>query len=70
MNNKSTFNSAIHLSPPTNPQRWVPSQKQQVLACIMMGKIGFQEALKRYTLSIDELISWYAEHRKEAMALI
>ena len=43
-------------SPETN--RWVISRKAEVVAAVRCGLISLEEACDRYTLSVDEFLSW------------
>jgi len=44
--------------PPPNTKRWVVRRKAEVVAGVRSGLISLEEACKRYTLSIDEFLSW------------
>lgn len=44
--------------PPTNTKRWVIRRKAEVVAGVRSGLITLEEACKRYSLSIDEFLSW------------
>lgn len=45
--------------PPNNTQRWVLRRKAQVVDAIRKGLLSPQEARKRYSLSEEELQSWF-----------
>ncbi len=44
--------------PPTNTKRWVIRRKAEVVAGVRSGLLTLEEACKRYSLSIDEFLSW------------
>ena len=44
--------------PPPNTKRWVVRRKAEVVAAVRHGLLSLEEACKRYTLSIDEFLSW------------
>ena len=44
--------------PPPNTKRWVIRRKAEVVAAVRSGVISLEEACNRYTLSIEEFLSW------------
>ena len=44
--------------PPENTQRWVIRRKAEVVAAVRGGLISLEEACNRYTLTVDEFLSW------------
>lgn len=44
--------------PPPNTKRWVVRRKAEVVAGVRAGLISLEEACERYTLSVDEFLSW------------
>lgn len=44
--------------PPVNTKRWVIRRKAEVVAGVRSGLITLEDACKRYSLSIDEFLSW------------
>ncbi len=44
--------------PPANTKRWVIRRKAQVVAAVRGGLITLEEACARYTLSVEEFLSW------------
>lgn len=44
--------------PPPNTKRWVIRRKAEVVAAVRAGVISLEEACRRYTLSIEEFLSW------------
>ena len=46
--------------PPEDTKRWVIRRKAEVVAAIRAGLISPEDACERYSLSMDELVSWQA----------
>ena len=44
--------------PPPDTKRWVIRRKLEVVSGIRAGLITIEEACARYTLSMEELLSW------------
>lgn len=44
--------------PPSNTKRWVMRRKAEVVAGVRSGVISLDEACQRYTLSVEEFLSW------------
>jgi hypothetical protein len=44
--------------PPPNTKRWVIRRKAEVVAAVRGGLISLEEACRRYTLSVEEFLSW------------
>jgi hypothetical protein len=44
--------------PPPSHRRWTPHRKAEVVAAVSGGLLSFDEACARYSLEMDELISW------------
>src|SRR3984957_14999519 len=44
--------------PPPGPKRWVIRRKAEVVAPGRAGLLSLEEACRRYTLSIEEFLSW------------
>ena len=49
---------SIHDLPPSDTKRWVIRRKAEVVAGVRAGLITIEEACERYTLSIEEFLSW------------
>ena len=49
---------SINDLPPSDTKRWVISRKAEVVAGVRAGLITIEEACERYTLSIEEFLSW------------
>lgn len=46
--------------PPGNQQRWVIRRKAEVVAAVRGGLLSLEEACRRYTLTVEEFLSWQA----------
>ncbi|MBX9619085.1 DUF1153 domain-containing protein [Candidatus Raskinella chloraquaticus] len=46
--------------PPGHTRRWVIRRKAEVVAAVRGGLLSLEEACKRYTLTVDEFLSWQA----------
>lgn len=44
--------------PPPDTKRWVIRRKAEVVAGVRCGLITLEEACRRYTLSVEEFLSW------------
>lgn len=44
--------------PPPDTRRWVIRRKAEVVAAVRGGLLSLEEACKRYTLTVDEFLSW------------
>jgi len=44
--------------PPPDTKRWVMRRKAEVVAAVRCGVISLDEACRRYTLSVEEFLSW------------
>ena len=44
--------------PPPNTKRWVTRRKAQVVAAVEHGSISLEHACERYSLSVEEFLSW------------
>jgi hypothetical protein len=44
--------------PPVNTRRWVIRRKAEVVAAVRGGLISLDEACRRYTLTVEEFLSW------------
>jgi Protein of unknown function (DUF1153) len=50
--------ASIESLPPTDTKRWVIRRKAEVVAAVRAGVISLEDACKRYTLSVEEFLSW------------
>jgi hypothetical protein len=53
--------------PPANTKRWVIRRKAEVVAGVRAGLLTLSEACNRYSLSIDEFLSW--QHQLDSHGL-
>ena len=44
--------------PPPDTKRWVIRRKAEVVAAVRNGVITLEQACERYTLSVEEFLSW------------
>lgn len=44
--------------PPPNTKRWVIRRKAQVVSAVENGTISLEQACERYSLSVEEFLSW------------
>ncbi|MBA4782022.1 MAG: DUF1153 domain-containing protein [Rhizobiales bacterium] len=44
--------------PPTSTRRWVIRRKAEVVAAVRGGLLSLEEACTRYTLTVEEFLSW------------
>lgn len=44
--------------PPPNTTRWITRRKAEVVAGVRSGLISLEEACRRYSLSVEEFLSW------------
>jgi len=44
--------------PPPGTKRWVIRRKAEVVAAVRAGLLTLEEACSRYTLTVDEFLSW------------
>lgn len=44
--------------PPPDTKRWVVRRKATVVAAVRSGLISLEDACARYTLSVEEFLSW------------
>lgn len=51
-------NMRIEDLPPTNTTRWITRRKAEVVAGVRSGLISLEEACRRYSLSVEEFLSW------------
>ena len=46
--------------PPNTTRRWVIRRKAEVVAAVRGGLLSLEEACARYTLTVEEFLSWQA----------
>jgi hypothetical protein len=54
--------------PPSNTRRWVIRRKAEVVAAVRGGLLSIDEACRRYTLTVDEFLSWQHAIDKHGLA--
>ena len=54
--------------PPEGTQRWVIRRKSEVVAAVRGGLLSLEEACKRYTLTVEEFLSWQQSIDKHGLA--
>ncbi len=54
--------------PPTSTRRWVIRRKAEVVAAVRGGLISLEEACTRYTLTVEEFLSWQASIEEHGLA--
>ncbi len=54
--------------PPTSTKRWVIRRKAEVVAAVRGGLLSLEEACQRYTLTVEEFLSWQASIEKHGLA--
>jgi len=59
---------SIHDLPPSNTRRWVIRRKAQVVAAVRGGLLSLDEACQRYTLTVEEFLSWQASIDQHGIA--
>lgn len=54
--------------PPTSTRRWVIRRKAEVVAAVRGGLLSLDEACERYTLTVEEFLSWQASIDEHGLA--
>lgn len=54
--------------PPQDTKRWVIRRKAEVVAAVRGGLLSLEEACKRYTLTVEEFLSWQQSIDKHGLA--
>ncbi|MFM9163215.1 MAG: DUF1153 domain-containing protein [Methylocystis sp.] len=54
--------------PPTSTKRWVIRRKAEVVAAGRGGLLSLDEACTRYTLTVDEFLSWQTSIDQHGLA--
>jgi hypothetical protein len=55
-----TTDQTLATLPAPETRRWVSSRKQAVVLAVRTGTITMAEACERYSLSVEEFLSWDA----------
>ena len=54
--------------PSTNTKRWVIRRKAEVVAAVRGGLLSLDDACERYTLTVDEFLSWQRSIDRHGLA--
>jgi len=54
--------------PPSSTRRWVIRRKAEVVAAVRGGLLSLEEACARYTLTVEEFLSWQASIDEHGLA--
>ena len=49
---------SINDLPPRSTKRWVIRRKAEVVAAVRGGLLSLEDACERYTLTVEEFVSW------------
>lgn len=53
--------------PPSNTKRWVIRRKAEVVAAVRGGLLSLEDACIKYTLSVEEFLSWQRAIDKDGL---
>ena len=54
--------------PPPDTIRWVTRRKAEVVCAVRGGLLSIEEACQRYTLTVEEFLSWQASVDQHGLA--
>ncbi|WP_078708458.1 DUF1153 domain-containing protein [Consotaella salsifontis] len=54
--------------PPSDTRRWVIRRKAEVVAAVRGGLLSLDEACSRYTLTVEEFLSWQTSIDQHGLA--
>lgn len=54
--------------PPSDTKRWVTRRKAAVVAGVRAGLLSLDDACRRYSLSVDEFLSWQRRLERHGLA--
>ena len=54
--------------PPTSTKRWVIRRKAEVVCAVRGGLLSLEDACRRYTLTVEEFLSWQASIESHGLA--
>ena len=54
--------------PPASTRRWVIRRKAEVVAAVRGGLLSLEEACEKYTLTVEEFLSWQASIDEHGLA--
>jgi len=57
----------LDMLPPQSPSRWTVRRKAEVVAAVSGGLLSFDDACKRYSLSVEELTTWQRAVNRSGM---
>ena len=58
----------VPLVPAPDTKRWVIRRKAEVIAAVRGGLLSLDEACSRYTLTVDEFLSWQSSIDQHGLA--
>ena len=53
--------------PPRGTRRWVIRRKAELVAAVRGGLLSLEEACERYTLTVDEFLSWQRSYDRHGL---
>ena len=59
---------SVHNLPSATTTRWVIRRKAEVVAAVRGGLLSLEEACERYTLTVDEFVSWQVAIDRHGLA--
>ena len=62
------FPSLLDDLPPPNTKRWVIRRKAEVVAAVRGGLLTLHDACERYTLTVEEFLSWQSALDRHGLA--
>ncbi len=54
--------------PPSSTKRWVIRRKAEVVCAVRGGLLSLEDACRRYTLTVEEFLSWQASIESHGLA--
>jgi len=54
--------------PPATTKRWVIRRKAEVVAAVRGGLLSLEDACKRYTLTVEEFLTWQSSIDRHGLA--
>ncbi len=54
--------------PAATTTRWVARRKAEVIAAVKGGLLSLEEACSRYSLTLDEFVSWQGSEERHGLA--
>ena len=61
-------NATLDDLPPPSTTRWVARRKAEVVIAVRGGLLTLEDACRRYTLSVEEFLSWQRAVERHGMA--